>query len=59
MLDVWRMKKTKQIVHPVGAGPKGGYTYVLFPYNKKTKKGNRAALRIVKDENLLRDRENG
>jgi len=57
MLDVWRIKKTKQIVYPVGAAVKGGYTDVILPFDGVTRAGNRATILTVKNDNLMKDRE--
>lgn len=55
-MDVTRIKKTKQIVYPLGAKDTQ-YTWVLFPLGHTSKKGNRADLRIVRNDNLIKDKE--
>ena len=56
MLEVTRIKKTGQIVHPIG--PQGsGYTLCLFPRDSKTRAGNMGVVQTVKNENLTKDRE--
>ena len=57
MLDVWRIKKTKEIVHPIGAAPKNGYILCLFPFKERSRRGKYGDLRSVKNENLVKDRE--
>ena len=56
MNDVTRIKKTKQIVYPISAKD-NQYTWVLFPLGFLTKKGNMADVRIVRNDNLIRDKE--
>jgi len=58
MLTVTRIKKTSKIVHPIGAnGSK--YTWCLFPYEDeyRSDRTKRGAIQSVKNENLVRDRE--
>lgn len=58
MLDVWRVKKTKQIVYPIGAvADNSRYVLCLFPYKEKSKKGLLGVVQPVKTENLMKDRE--
>ena len=57
MMDsVTRIKKTKQIVYKVGPAD-SMHTWCLFPLETPTKKGNRAVLQSVKNDNLVTDRE--
>jgi len=57
MLDVWRVKKTGQIVHPIMSAEKNGYTLCLFPFKRKSIDGNYGSIQSVKNENLVKDRE--
>lgn len=57
MLEVTRIKKTRQIVFPVGTSDRSGYTEVLFPFGRISKKGNRGVVQNVKNDNLIKDRE--
>jgi hypothetical protein len=57
MLETWRMKKTGEIVHPIGPADKAGYTYVLFNLGHTSRKGNRGDLRAVKSDNLRQDKD--
>lgn len=56
MLDVHRIKKTKQIVYPMGKHD-NNYTLCLFPFAKPTSKGKLGAVQIVRNENIVKDRE--
>jgi len=58
MLDVYRIKKTKQIVYPVGKEG-NNHTLVLFPLNRRSNKGNWGTIQAVRNENIIKDRENG
>lgn len=58
MLDVWRIKKTKEIVYPVGKQD-NNYTLCLFRHKVKSKSGNYGNIRPVRNDNLVKDRENG
>jgi hypothetical protein len=58
MLDVHRIKKTKQIVYPLGKAD-NNHTLVLFPLGFKSNAGNYGDIRKVRDENIVKDRENG
>lgn len=56
MLDVCRIKKTKQIVYPIGLnGP--NYTLCLFPFSHVSKKNKRGVIQAVRNSNIVRDRE--
>lgn len=57
MLDVWRVKKTKQIVYPISAAEDSNYTLCLFPFKEKSKKGMLGIVQPVRKENLVKDRE--
>jgi len=58
MLDVWRVKKTNQIVYPMGSvKDSNGYTLCLFPFTSKTNNGYRGVVQSVKNDNLKKDRE--
>lgn len=57
MLEVTRIKKTRQIVYPVGTSDRSGYTEVLFPFGFISNKGNRGIVQSVKNSNLVKDRE--
>ena len=56
MLSVTRIKKTKQIVYPVGKAD-ANHTLCLFPLKKMTKKGHRGAVQSVRNDNLVSDKE--
>jgi len=58
MLDVYRIKKTREIVYPLGKADKQ-HTLVLFRNKQKSNKGNWGDIRKVRDENIIKDRENG
>jgi len=58
MLDVHRIKKTKEIVYPVGKAD-NNHTLVLFRHKNQTKAGNWGHIQTVRDENIVKDRENG
>lgn len=58
MLDVWRVKKTREIVYPMGKHD-NNYTLCLFRHKTKTNAGNYGDLRAVRNDNLVKDRENG
>ena len=58
MLDVWRIKKTKEIVYPMGKQD-NNYTLCLFRHANKTLKGNYGNVRAVRNDNLIKDREDG
>jgi len=57
MLDTWRMKKTNEIVHPIGPADKAGYTMVLFNLGHRSRKGKLGDLRVVKSDNLRQDKD--
>jgi hypothetical protein len=57
MLDIWRVKKTKEIVYPISQAGKPGYINCLFTFDHKSKKGNLADVRPVKESNISKDRE--
>lgn len=57
MLDIWRLKKTKEIVYPISQGDKPGYINCLFTLDTKSKKGNLGDIRPVKESNISKDRE--
>lgn len=57
MLDTWRVKKTGEIVYPMGATNNAGYTLVLFPFKSPSRKGNRGDLRSVRSDNLIQDKD--
>lgn len=57
MLDTYRVKKTKQIVYPMSQGGKGSHTLCLFPFDFTSKKGARGVIQPVRNENLIKDRE--
>jgi len=58
MLDVWRVKKTREIVYPMGKQD-NNYTLCLFRHKNQTKSGNYGNVRAVRTDNLIKDRENG
>jgi hypothetical protein len=58
MLDVWRVKKTGEIVYPLGKHD-SNYTLCLFKNKNQTKAGNYGNVRAVRTNNLIKDRENG
>lgn len=53
---VTRIKKTGEIVYPVGQAD-SMHTYCLFKHPRRTKKGNLADIRPVKNDHLTRDGE--
>ena len=55
-MDIYRMKKTKKIVYMMGAAD-SNHSFVLWPLGFKSKKGNLADLRIVRNDNLQRDKD--
>lgn len=59
MLDVWRIKKTREIVYPMGKADGNNHTLVLFQHKRQTKAGNYGNIRTVRNDNLIKDRENG
>ena len=58
MLDVWRVKKTKEIVYPMGKQD-SNWTLCLFRYPKQSLKGDYGNIRPVRNDNLMKDREDG
>ena len=58
MLDVWRVKKTREIVYPMGKQD-NNYTLCLFRHKTQTRAGNYGNVRAVRTDNLIKDRENG
>jgi hypothetical protein len=56
MLDVWRVKKTKQIVYPIGTID-GKHTLCLFPFKTVSKNGKNGVVQPVRNDNLVKDRE--
>ena len=57
MLDVWRVKKTNQIVYPISSSEGSKHTMCLFPFAKESKSGMRGVVQPVRNENLKKDRE--
>lgn len=57
MLDVWRIKKTREIVQPMGKHD-NNYTLVLFQHKTRTNAGKYGHIGIVRNDNLIKDREN-
>lgn len=57
-MDIYRMKKTKKIVYVMGDAS-SNHSYVLWPFEDGfiSKKGNRSDLRIVRNDNLQRDKD--
>lgn len=55
MLKVWRIKKTKQIVYPIGESPNKEYTLCLFPFGRESRRGHRGAVQSVRKDNLYED----
>jgi len=58
MLEVHRIKKTKEIVFPIGKAD-NNHTLCLFKLKKKSHKGNYGVIKSIRDENIVKDRENG
>ena len=58
MLDVYRVKKTKEIVFPMGKTDEN-HTLCLFKLPRISKAGNYGVLQPVRNDNLVKDRENG
>lgn len=56
MLEVTRIKKTGAIVYPVGKQD-SMHTLVLFPYKRKSNRGDLGVVQAVRNENLKKDRE--
>lgn len=56
MISVTRLKKSNRIVYPVGAAG-SNHTTCILPVDRLTKKGNRAHLINVRNDNLKTDRE--
>jgi hypothetical protein len=56
MLEVTRLKKTRQIVYPLEK-VSSNYTLCLLPLKEKTKAGNLGVNQIIRNDNLVRDRE--
>ena len=56
MLDVVRMKKTGQIVYPLGSAG-ANHTLVLLPFKTKSVQGNHGTVMSVRNDNLKKDRE--
>jgi hypothetical protein len=57
MLDkVTRVKKTREIVIPIGKAD-SMHTWCLFSFGEKSKKGNLANVRSVRNDNLKTDGE--
>ncbi len=56
MLDVHRIKKTKQIVYPMGKHD-NNYTLCLIPFTKPTSRGKLGAVQVVRNDNIVKDRE--
>lgn len=56
MLDIVRVKKTGQIVYPIGSQD-ANYTLCLFPFKRPSHKGNWGVVQPVKNDNLKKDRE--
>lgn len=57
MLEVYRNKKTKQIIHPIGKAETANHTMCLFPYGRQAKNGSRGVIQPVRNENIVKDRE--
>ena len=56
MIDVLRVKKTRQIVYEMGAAGQN-HTLCLFPYDFVTRKGNQGVIQPVRNDNLVKDKE--
>lgn len=56
MLEVTRLKKTRQIVYPLGK-VSSNYTLCLFPFKERSKAGNLGVSQIVLNANLIQDRD--
>lgn len=55
MLNVHRIKKTNQIVHVIGKAD-SGHSFVLFPFNRIAKSGDRGVVQSVRNDNLVEDK---
>jgi hypothetical protein len=58
MLDIHRIKKSKQIVYPLGKHD-NNYTLCLIPLPEKTRRGRRGHVQIIRNDNIIKDREDG
>jgi hypothetical protein len=58
MLDVHRIKKSKQIVYPLGKYD-NNYTLCLIPLKQKTRRNLRGHVQIVRNDNIIKDGEDG
>ena len=56
MLTVTRIKGTNKIVYPLGASG-SNHTWCIFPIDGQTRKGNRGHVQSVKNDKLVKDRE--
>ena len=56
MMEITRLKKTRQIVYPMGAAG-SNHTLVLFPFSRNAKSGQRGHIQPVRNDNLITDRE--
>lgn len=56
MLEIWRIKKTNEIVYPLSDN--GKHTLCIFPLKHKSRKGNYADQRMVNNNNLVKDNDN-
>ena len=56
MENVTRIKKTRQIVYPVGKAT-SNHTWCLFPFGRVSNKGNQGVVQSVRNDNLVTDRE--
>lgn len=55
-MNITRMKKTKQLVYVVGSKDTL-YSYVLFPFDKPSKKGNTGVVQVVKNSHIVTTKE--
>ena len=58
MLEVHRIKKTKEIVFPIGKAD-NNHTLCLFRFKEKSRAGKYGVIQSVRDDNIVKDRENG
>lgn len=56
MLEVTRLKSTKEIVQPI-TSVSPGYTLCLFTFDKISKNGNRGHIQPVRNDKLQTDRK--
>ena len=56
MIDITRVKKTRQIVWPMGKAG-NNHTLCLFPFGRTAKNSQRGHIQPVRNDNLIKDKE--